>query len=85
MEQMIQHAAAVGVLVTLLCTASITEKVRDFARTKHVTVLDCPYCTSFWVSFVVDPSPTYFVTVLTGNIAIMLIHWSMATYQTEGQ
>ena len=79
---MIHNAAMVGVLVTLLCTASITQRLRDYVG-KYVTVLECPYCTSFWVALVVDPSSTYLTTVLTGNIAVMLIHWSMATYADE--
>lgn len=85
MEQVILNGAYVGALVTLLCTASITEKLRDYVR-PHTKVLECPYCTSFWVSLLVDPSMTYLATVTFGNIAIMLIHWSLSTYQTqEGQ
>jgi len=82
MEQVILNGAAVGVLVTLLCTSAIAQGIRDWRRPKW-TVLECPCCTTFWVALVVDPTYTYLATVCFGNIAIMLIHWSMATYQTQ--
>lgn len=81
MEQVILDGATVGVIVTLLCTASITEPIRK--ALKRIKVLECPYCTSFWVAIAIDPSFTYFATVLFANIAIMLVHWSLATYQEQ--
>lgn len=82
MEQVIINGATVGVIVTLLCTASITESIREWAK-KRTRVLECCYCTSFWAALVVDPSVTYPATVCFGNIAILFIHWSIASSQTQ--
>lgn len=82
MEQVILNGAYVGAIVTLLCTASITQRLRDVVRPR-TKVLECAYCTSFWVSLFVDPSMTYLATVTFGNVAIMLIHWSISTYAAE--
>ena len=82
MEQVIINGAAVGALVTLLCTASITKRLRNVVR-RRTKVLDCAYCTSFWVTLLVDFSSTYLATVTFANIAVMLIHWSLATYEQQ--
>lgn len=81
MEQL-NYAAIVGVVVVVLCTSEIAQPLRDRVR-PHTKVLECCFCTSFWVSLLVNPSSTYFVTVLFSNVAVMLLHWSIATYQTQ--
>lgn len=82
MEQLITDGLWVGAITVLLCTSEIAQRLRDFVRPR-TKVLECCFCTSWWVSLLVDPSMTLPATVAVGNIAVLLIHWSLSTYQTE--
>ncbi len=81
---------AVGVACVLLCTASITDRLRrEIARVW--TVLDCTFCTSIWLSLA---AATTFqgempwilrvgAVAAVANTAVLVIHMSISTVQED--
>ena len=79
MEAIIVAGLSAGALTVILCTAEIAEPLRRWIKYP----LHCPFCTSYWASLLFDPSMTVLATMAVANIAILLIHWSMSTYEQE--
>lgn len=81
MEAIIIQGISAGIVTVVLCTSGIARPIRDIRWLR--TVLACPFCTSFWISLVHDPSTTVFATMGIANLTILLTHWSMTTYSDE--
>lgn len=82
MEAVILNGLSAGAITVVLCTSSIAQRIRDIPWLKRIGVLECAFCSSFWISLVHDPTKTIFATMAIANITIMLIHWSMTTYSS---
>lgn len=80
METALISGLTTAVLTVLLCGSRIAHPIRRLPLLS--TLLDCTFCTSFWVALVVDPSPTYFATIGVANITAYLIELGMGTYET---
>lgn len=81
MEEVILNGLSAGAVVVILCTSLIAEPLRQVRYLRKL--LECCFCTSFWVSLGFDPSTTVFATMAVANITVLLIHWSMTTYVEE--
>ncbi|MCP4897559.1 MAG: DUF1360 domain-containing protein [bacterium] len=83
MEALITAGLTAGVIVVILCTASIAEPLRKLPFLGRL--LDCPFCTSIWVSLAIA-APVWkatFAIAAIANFTVLLIHWSMAGYDEE--
>lgn len=81
METVILQGLSAGIATVILCTSGIAAPLRDIPWLK--ILLACPFCTSFWISLLHDPSTTVLATMAIANITIMLTHWSMTTYSND--
>ena len=83
METVILEGISAGTATVILCASKIARPIRDFPLLKRIGVLECMFCTSFWISLLHDPSTTVLATMGVANITIMLVNWSMTTYSDE--
>jgi len=81
METILIDGIAAGTLAVILCLSEIAEPIRRWIKKP----LHCPFCTSFWTALFFDPSHTVFATMGIANVAILLICWSMTTYETSSE
>lgn len=82
METVILDGLSAGTLTVILCVSHIAQPIRDIPWLKRVAVLECMFCTSFWISLLHNPSTSVLATMAIANITIMLINWSMTTYSS---
>lgn len=80
-ESVIVDGLSAGAVVVILCTSLVAEPIRQLPYIKKL--LECCFCTSFWVSLGFDPSTTVFATMAVANITVLLIHWGMTGYVEE--
>lgn len=80
METVILDGLSAGTATVVLCVSQIAQPIRDIPWLKRVGVLECMFCTSFWISLLHNPSTSVLATMAIANITIMLINWSMTTY-----
>lgn len=78
MEAVLLTGLTAGTLVVLFCSAQVTRPLRQTPYLRKL--LDCTFCTSFWVSLVVDPSYTILATVAVANITVYAIELSLGSY-----
>lgn len=83
MEAVILDGLTAGTATVVLCTSHIASPLRRMPLLR--TVLACGFCTTFWCSLAVDPSPTVLATMAIANVTLMLIHWSMTTYGDDDE
>lgn len=83
MERILIEGLAAGTIAVILCTSEIGEPFRNMKWIRRV--LACPFCTSFWTSLFFNHTYTVFATMGVANITILLIHWSMTTYETDAE
>ena len=81
MEDIIIAGLSAGIVTVVLCTSSIAQPLRDSRWLK--ILLACPFCTSFWISLLHDPTRTVFATMAIANLTILVTHWSMTTYSND--
>jgi hypothetical protein len=82
-ETIVIEGLSAGTATVILCASRIAQPIRDIPLLKRVGVLECMFCTSFWISLLHNPSKTVLATMAIANISIMLINWSMTTYSNE--
>jgi hypothetical protein len=81
MEPILVAGLSAGAITVILCTSTIMAWARCIPWISKV--LQCPLCTSFWVSLAIDRSLTTFATMAIANFTVLLIHWSISTYKEE--
>ena len=76
-------ALTVSFVTVLLCTMSVTSRLRTFTR-KITDVLECTYCTTFWLSLAIVPTQSWtnlliriLAVAAASNILVLLIHLSL--------
>ena len=79
---------AAGALTVLVCTSKAFAPVRKIADRVPLLgqLLNCCFCTSWWISLAMLEDYTlkqWAATVTVANIAILLIHLSIATVEGE--
>ena len=84
MKSIILGGLAAGAITVLICTSSIGEWVRrKLAAVPYVgQLVNCCFCTSWWVSIAMLDKFTlveWAATVAVANITVLLIHLGIAT------
>ena len=85
---------AAGALTVLICSSKVGEKVTDLfeklvpkcLRPGYNYLVNCTFCTSWWISLAMLDNFTvkeWAATVALANIAVLLIHWAMTTEGEE--
>jgi len=81
MEEIIIQGLCAGTLTVILCTSGIASGLRRIPYLR--SVLQCPFCSSLYCSLLFDPTLSILATMGVANIAVLLIHLSMSTYQLD--
>lgn len=88
MKSIILGGLAAGAITVLICTSSAGEWVRrKLAAVPYVSqLINCCFCTSWWVSIAMLEKFTlveWAATVAIANITVLLIHLGIATVGEE--
>ena len=85
---------AAGALCVLLCSSKVGEKVTDLfekvvpkcIRPGYSYLVNCTFCTSWWISLAMLDNFTvkeWAATVAVANITVLLIHLALSTEGRE--
>ena len=88
MKSIILGGLAAGALTVLICTSSAGEWIRRKSEAVPYVnqIINCCFCTSWWVSIAMLEKFTlveWAATVAVANITVLLIHLSVATVGDE--
>jgi hypothetical protein len=94
MKEIILSGLAAGALVVLICSSKAGEKATDlfekivpkWIRPTYNYLVNCTFCTSWWVSLAMLGEfsvKEWAATVAVANIVVLLIHWSLSTTGEE--
>jgi hypothetical protein len=80
---------AAGAITVLICTSKAFAPVRKLAERVHPIggqLLNCCFCTSWWVSLAMLEEFTlkqWAATVAIANLAVLVIHMSIASVEED--